>query len=229
MWSLATTSRQLEEKKEPLERPRLRAHAAMRGAARKPVRAYLTYYKKVTGAANTAFAGTFPLQPNLDSSWASWQGVFDEVKVLSAVIHFKVAVQVSPSAMAAQTPNTVMVYDPTDASAFTSINQALEYEDYTLLSDSNPAMALSFFPQTIPGGVSGGRAPGFVSMAAQVKTGSQFSASDSLLSSGDWRPTQDASNYYWGNFQSYTSAAGTSAVLQVEAFVRMSVEFRTRR
>jgi hypothetical protein len=212
-----------EPEQKVVERPLAnRAHMAMRGMGKKPVAAYLTYYKKVAGAANTAFAGTFPLQPNLDSSWASWQGVFDECKVLSAEIFWRTTSIVTATASPAQGPNTVMVYDPTDASAFTSINQALEYEDFTLA-------ALQFGVGGQPAPFTSGKAPGYIKMEAKVKKGSQYSAADNLLSSGDWRPTQDASNYYWGNFQSYTSQGGTTSVLQMECFVRMYVEFRTRR
>jgi hypothetical protein len=214
----------------PFVQPQIsRAHAAMRGiSGKRPIKAFLTYYKKNLGGAATAFATTFPLQPNLDSSWSSWQAVFDECKVLSAVIHWKVSYAAAGVAAPAQTPNAVMVYDPTDASAFTSLNQALEYEDYQLCSLGNTPLTVAI-PSVFIQAVSSGKAPGFATFHSVCPKGTQFSNADTSLSTGIWRPTQDAGNYYWGNFQSYCSAGGTTSQFQVEAFVRLVVEFRTRR
>ncbi len=60
-------------------------------------------------------------------------------------------------------------------------------------------------------------------------SGAQPSSSTDLVSTGLWRPTIDAKNYHWGAFVGYVAQGGPSSVLQVQAFVRMRVDFRSRR
>lgn len=211
-----------EEKKEPV---RLLMHRSLRtaGRARKPIQAYLSYFTTASGAANTAFAFNLAVRPNLDSSFASWQGVFDEMKVLSAEAHWLVTFTVLPTAIAAQPPNAVMVYEPSDLTALASVNAGLQYEHCQLLSIAgNAAGTYAVSPQATAKG-------GYMVFKAKVPSGPQISVTDTLASAGLWRPTADAQNYYWGLFQGYVAQGGVTSVLQVSAFVRMRVEFRTRR
>ncbi len=207
------------------EQPRLVMHRALRGVGRatKPIQAWLSYYQNTAGAANTAFAWSCQLQPNLDSSFASWQSVFDEMKVLSADIHWNVWFNTLPSAFAAQAPNAIVVYEPSDSVNLTSINQGMEYEHFQLLAvgaNSNGTYAVS--PQSTSKG-------GYLVFKAKVPRAVSLSNVTTVLSAGLWRPTIDAQNYTWGAFSGYVSVGGTTSVLQVQAFVRMRVEFRVRR
>ncbi len=190
---------------------------------KKPILAYLSYYAKTTGAANTAFASAYALQPNLDSSFASWQNTFDEMRVVGAECHWKVYVLTNASANPAQSPATVCVYDPTNLTNLASVNAGLQYEKFQLLScPINTSAPSASAPQPTT-------KTGLMVLKVKVPGGVQSSAASTLLSTGQWRPTDDASNYYWGNYQMYTSVGGTSCVLQTEAFIRMAVEFRVRR
>lgn len=200
-------------------------HRALAGpkVARKPIQAWLSYYDRQSGAANTNFAGTFYLRPNLDASWASWQQVFDEFKVLSAEMHWMVWFSTLPSAFATQTPNAIVVYEPGENVPLTSVNQGMQYEHFQLLnvgSNSNGTYATA--PQSTAKG-------GHLVFKTKVPAGTQLSNVDTNLSTGLWRPTTDASSYYWGLFESYVAQGGPTSVLQIEAFVRMRVEFRCRR
>ncbi len=200
-----------------------RAHAALRGmSGKKPIIAYLSYFSRTTGAANSAFATTVPLQPNLDSSWTSWQGVFDEMKVLKAEHYWKVVVATSATAAPTQAPNTVMAYDPTSV-ALTSVNGGLEFESFQLVSCAYSRT--DSFP-SVPAPITKG---GFMKFVAKVPRETQLSNTDTLLSAGQWRPTQDAVNYNWGSMVAYTSQGGATCQLSVESFTRLHVEFRVRR
>ncbi len=199
-----------------------RALAGM-GKARKPIQAWLSYYDRQAGAANTNFASTFYVRPNLDTSWASWQSVFDEVKVLSAEVLWCCWFQTLPTAFPTQTPNAILVYEPGLSVPLASVNAGLQYEHFSLLNVG--ATASGTFATTPQSTAKGGH----LSFKAKMPGGAQQSNVDSNLSTGMWRPTTDASNYYWGCFQGYTAQGGATSVLQMECFVRMRCEFRCRR
>jgi len=206
-----------------------RAHRSLLAGTRKPIKAYLTYYAKTAGAANTAFPSGYNLQPNLDASWASWQNVFDEVKVLGADIYWNVEKTVTATVDPAQTCNTICVFDPSGTPNLTSVNQGLEYEDFTLVDLYTGYTGVLV---SVPGCQTGNsrKALGRVHMKAKLAGGAVPSlGSANLLSTGMWRPTADANNYYWGGFLMYTAQGGLTSVLQTTAFVRMLCEFRTRR
>jgi hypothetical protein len=211
---------------EKIERPLLTGHRSLMGVARgmkKPVRAFLSYYKKSAGGVNTATPHTFAIQPNQDSSWSAWQAVFDEVKIVSASIHYLVWWSTLPSGFAAQTPNMVIVYDPMGLSALSSVNEGLQWEKFQLTNlggNANGTYAVE--PQTTS--TNGG----YRVFKVVMPNGPQFSNTSTTLSTGIWRPTGDAVDYVWGIFKSYVAQGGASSVLQVEAFVRMEAEFRVR-
>lgn len=211
---------------EPRPARLLTVHRALagRGKASKPIQAWLSYYsRRDAGAANTAFAGRFTVQPNGDASWASWQQVFDEFKVLSAEIHWTVWFSTLPTGFATQTPNAIVAYEPGEYNALTSVNSGMEYEHFQLLnigSNSNGTYATA--PQSTAKG-------GHMVFRTKIPGGTQLSNVDTTLSTGMWRPTSDASDYYWGQFVFYVAQGGATSVLQIEAFTRMRVEFRCRR
>lgn len=210
-----------------LKMPRLIGRTGKLGAS-KPIKAWLTYYAKPAGAANTAFAFQFALQPNLDASFASWQQVFDEMKVLAAEIKWNANYTTIPTAFPAQSPNAAVAYDPEYTGVIfpTAVNSVLEYESYQLLNVSsinNGAFSQSVNPQALSQG-------GHLTFKCRVpQSGGSQSTSATTLSTGMWRPTMDAANYYWGSIIGYCAQGGTSSVIQIEGFVRMLVEFRTRR
>jgi hypothetical protein len=189
--------------------------------AMKPIQAWLSYYAKQNGAANTAFATSYIVRPNLDVSWASWQQVFDEFKVLAAECIWQVSYTTPATVQPNQTPNAIMVYEPSEPTVLASVNAAMEYEHFSLCSLSGPGGYASFPISQSKAGV--------LSFKVKIPGGVQTSAADPLLSSGQWRPTIDASNYYWGSFQGFVAQGGVTSVLQQEVFIRMRVEFRTRR
>ncbi len=205
-----------------------RIHRSLRMAAgkpRQPIEAWLSYYQKGAGSANTAFSGAWAVQPNLDSSWAGWQAVFDEVKVVKCEIHYKVWNPTLATVAPAQTANMVVVYDPSNQTPLTSVNGGMEYEDFELLSlanNTNGANSSAVAPLPVT-------KDGFRCFRAKMPQGTQLSVVDTTVSTGMWRPTADATNYNWGFFQTYLSQGGTSCVYQIEAFVRMRCVFRTRR
>jgi len=201
-----------------------RTHSRLRGSRGKStVRAPLSYYAKANGAANTAFATLFYLQPNLDSSWSDWQGVFDEVRVLSAELHWNVWFSTLPSAFAAQTPNAAVAFDPSGSIGITAVNQVMDYEEFQLLNvGANAAGTYATSPQALSKG-------GHMVFKAHVPKGPLQSLVETVQSAGVWRPTEDASNYQWGGFGTFVAAGGTTSVLQIECFVRMECEFRVRR
>ncbi len=207
-----------------LARPRV--HSMLRASrGMKSVIAPLSYYAKSAGAANTAFAFNYALQPNLDSSWSGWQSTFDEFRVLSAELHWNVWFSTLPTGFAAQSPNAAVAYDPNDANTLTAVNQVMDYEKFQLLNvGANAAGTYAVAPQAIARGghmvFKTGRLP---------EGGAQSSNVSPTLSTGQWRTTEDASNYYWGNIIGYVAQGGASSILQVEGFVRMIVEFRVRR
>lgn len=199
-----------------------RALAGM-GKTRKPIQAWLSYYDRIAGAANTNFAATFYVRPNLDTSYAAWQGVFDEVKVLGAEVMWCVWFQTLPTAFPTQTPNSILVYEPGLSVPLASVNAGLQYEHFSLLNVG--ATASGTFATTPQSTAKGGH----LVFKAKMPGGAQQSNVDSNLSTGMWRPTTDASSYYWGCFQGYTAQGGATSVLQMECFVRMRCEFRCRR
>jgi hypothetical protein len=209
------------------ERPmvRARAHPALSRGLKggKPTRAYLSYYSGISGAANTAFAARFGLTPNQDTSWASWADVFDEVRVVSAEAIFNTYYTTDPSAVPANSSNTIVVYDPTNTITLASVNAGLQFERYALMRNMIPATS---GPKVSP---MSHTSDGFGHFRVVIPKETQLSNVGTANSSGVWRPTADASTYDWGQFTCYTSVGGTSAVLRVEMFVRMLCEFRVRR
>jgi len=205
----------------------LRLHRGLSSlkGARKPVRAFLSFFQRGAGAANTAFPQTWLIQPNLDSSWASWQNEFDEVRVLSAEILWNSEVIVKATVDPTQCPNTVMVFDPTSGNTLTGVNQALQYESFQMLCIPTVGQVL----QSYPAPQESGSHPGRLRMSVKIPSGVVLSLVETTLSTGLWRPTADANNYYWGAFLAYTSQGGVTCVIQNSAFVRMCCEFRTRR
>lgn len=203
----------------------LRAHPALtRGLkSNKPVRAFLSYYAGTSGGANTAFQATFGLAPNQDSSWSSWQAVFDEVRVVSAELMWNVYMTTVQSANPANAPNAIAVYDPASNVAIANVNSAMQFEKFDLMRIQLPnASGFLVTPQNVAKG-------GYQRFSAKVPSGPMLSNTVTTNSPGLWRPTGDAVQYDWGSFLVYCSAAGTSCVLRVEAFVRMQCEFRVRR
>jgi len=200
--------------------------SALRGM-KKPAKFWLSYYAVKTGAVNTAFSWQYGLQPSADSSFAAYQAIFDEMKVLQARLHWGVWFDVLPSAFAAQPPNSIVAYEPESAVTLASVNNGLEYDKYQLLSvgaNSNGTYAVA--PQAVS---TNPLAAGFnVFEAAVPSDGTQSSIVTTTDSAGQWRPTADASNYNWGSFTGYTAQGGATSVLQTQAFVRMLVEFRVR-
>lgn len=210
----------------PPLRVALRAHPALgRGIrANKPIKAWLCWYAGNSGGADTAFSGTFGVIPNQDSSWASWQATFDEFKVVGAEFYFNVFHTTNQTVLPANSPNAIVVYDPTGSAALASVNAGMQWEDFSLLRVTMPTATT---PLTSPMPVT---KAGFCKFRAKIpQTGSILSNSAVTNSTGMWRPTQDATNYDWGAFQTYVSRGGTSAVIRIEGFVRMLVEFRVRR
>ncbi len=205
--------------------PRSRPHASLSGAkGRQTVVAPLSFYTKTAGSANTAFAVSIPLQPDADSSWSSWIGVFDEFKVLSAEVHWNVWFSTLPSGFPAQSPNAAMAYDPTSSVSLGAVNQVMDYEKFQLLNcGANASGTFAVAPQALS---QGGH---MVFRTGRLPNDAQISKTETLLSTGVWRPTEDVQDYNWGSFVAYVAAGGTSAVLQLEAMVRMQVEFRVRR
>jgi len=195
--------------------------------ASRPIETWMSFYFKQAGAANTAFAFSQPLEPNLDASFADYQGVFSEMKVLAAEVWWKVNMTVLPTVFAAQSPNAALAYDPeyTGSIAPSSVNQILEYEKFSLCSVV-PVNGGAFTYSTNIQEVTGS---GFRPFRLTVPPDPSQSESSTLLSTGMWRPTMDTQNYYWGSIVGYCAQAGTTSVCQIEAFVRMRVAFKTRR
>ncbi len=225
--SWADLSEDGEEKSSTEQNPRVRllAHPAMAKGlkANKPVMAYLSYYSGVSGAANTAFAANFFLQPNQDTSWASWQAVFDEVKVVEAEAIWNTYYTTDPSSLPANSSNSILVYEPTGTINLASVNAGLQFERYSLCRNmipSNVGAKVSPVAYT---------KDGFLHFKVKLPKGTTISSVAPENSTGNWRPTDDVTNYNWGKFITYTSVGGTSAVLRVEVFVRMLCEFRVRR
>lgn len=215
-----------QESKEEAPRPvSLRAHPSLaRGIrANKPVKAWLSVYSGVSGAANTAFASQFVIQPNQDSSWTSWQATFDEFKVVGAEAIWNTYYSTDPTVNPTNSANTIMVYDPTTSVILASVNAGLQFESYSLLRCMIPNAA---GPKVSPMVAT---KDGFHHFRAKIPKGPSVSLVETGNSIGMWRPTADASNYDWGWFTCYTSVGGTTSVLRVECFIRMLVEFRVRR
>jgi len=189
----------------------------------KPIQAYLSYYVSLPQAVNTDASWSAQVRPNLDTSYASWQAVFDEVKVLSAELHYHIWWTVLPTAFAGQTPNSIVAYEPGVPVAMASVNAGMQYEKFQLCNVGATANGTyAVVPQNTAKG-------GFMVFKANMPDGPQQSNVNTLVSTGMWRPTTDASNYFWGAFQGYIAQGGATSSLQVECFVRMKCEFRARR
>ncbi len=195
---------------------------AARISVRKPIKAWLSYYTASSGAVNTAFNHGAVVQPNQDSSWASWQQTFDEFRVLEAEAIWNTYYTVDPTALPANSANTIVVYDPSNNTALTSVNAGLQFERYSMLRCMIPTAA---GPKVSPMVTT---PDGFAHFRVKIPRGTVNSTVDTLNSNGQWRPTQDAANYNYGSFIGYTSVGGATSVLRVEYFVRMLVEFRIR-
>jgi hypothetical protein len=203
----------------------LRAHPSLGRGVRsnKPVKAWLSYYQGTSGAANTAFAFGFTLAPSMDTSWTSWQATFDEVRVVHAELMWNIYFTTVPSAVPANAPNAVVVYDPTTTVSLASVNAGLQFERFDLMRIQLPsATPFLVSPQNTSKG-------GYQRFTAKVPTGTTLSTTVTTNSTGVWRNTSDATVYEWGNFAGYASVGGTSSVLRAEGFVRMLCEFRVRR
>lgn len=214
----------LAETKQP-EDVKVLLHRGLSGVRRsaKPIQAWLSYYNRVNAAANTAYAFAYPIQPNLDVSFASWQNVFDEMKVLSAELHWNIWWSVLPTGFATQSPNAIVVYEPGVQTPLGSVNEGMQYEHFQLLDFGGTAAGTyATAPQTVS-------KTGHLVFKSKMPHGVQLSVTSTTLSTGEWRPTIDAQNYYWGVFHGYVAQGGATSVPQIQAFVRMRVEFRTRR
>ncbi len=213
-----------------LPRPLLHARLGRGGklaGSRRPLKAFLSYYQKTAGAANTAFPFQFSLQPNLDASFADFQQTFDEFKVLAAEIFWQVNMTTLPTAFAAQAPNAALAYEPAYNTVLNpgAVNQVLEYERFSLVS----VAPVNGGANTYSTNTQSTSRNGMTTFKIGCPGTPLQSEDNILLSTGMWRPTADARNYYWGAFVGYCAAGGATSVLQVEAFVRMVVEFRSRR
>jgi len=190
----------------------------------KPVKAWFSYYAGSSGAANTAFASGFQLTPNQDSSWSSWQAVFDEFRVIEAELIWNTYYTVDPTALPTNSSNSIAVYDPTNTVTLTSVNAGFQFEHYTLCRNMIPTSSgpkVSPMVQT---------KDGFNHFRVKIPSGVINSNIDvANTGSNQWRPTADATTYNWGAFTCYTSQGGSTSVLRLEGFVRMLVELRVRR
>lgn len=182
--------------------------------------AWLTFYQGTSGAANTAFSFNLAVQPNLDTNWTSWQAVFDEFTVTEVEVYWLAYFTVVPTALPANTPNAALAWDPVGATP-TAVNQVLQHDNFSLLS--------------IAGGASGqfAAAPqctqnngGYMLFRQKLPKTVDPSNVSTTQSTGQWRPTGDASNYTWGQILGYCAAGGTTSVIRIESFVRMKTKFR---
>jgi hypothetical protein len=202
--------------------------AAARSAIKinKPIKARMCYFKSTAGAANTAFSWVVQVQPNQSPDFSSWGSVFDEMRVLESSLLFKAFYTASPTALPATSPNAVVRYEPAYiGNGLTSVHQGVESEHYQLLNvafDGGHGCAPRPYSRT-----------GFQTLKVKCPTsgpsGPDLSLASTTLSTGVWRPVNDANNFYWGAYNGYTAAGGTSAIIQMEAFCVMVVEFRSRR
>jgi hypothetical protein len=185
--------------------------------------AWLSYYQGTSLPVNTAAAFGFGIQPNLDSSWASWQATFDEFKVHGFELYWNVYYVANPTAIPANAPNAIVVYDPTTTVVLASVNAGMQFEHFNLMRIQLPsATPFLVSPQNVMPG-------GYQVFKAKMPKGAGFSNTQTTNSTGLWRPTSDAVNYDWGAVAGYASVAGTTSQLRIEGFVRMLVEFRVRR
>ncbi len=210
--------------------PALRIHPMVSHAARRArsasggtATAYLSYYLGQSGAANTPFQLSMAVQPNLDSNWTSWQATFDEFKVVRAEIYWLAYFTTVPSSLPANTPNAAIAYEPYGNTAgVASVNQVLQHEKFSLLNVAGGATgSYSVAPQAVQAN------GGYLHLSSAIPEQDPTTSTVTPLSSaGQWRPTVDTANYFWGAFNGYCAAGGTSAVIRVESFVRMKVQFR---
>jgi len=207
--------------------PRVRlntAHPSLKlGKGARPVVAYLSYYGSRAGSANTDFAFAYNLEPSNDSSWAAWQATFDEVRVLSAELHWNVAYTIAPTTAPAQSANAVVAYQPSSTTSITSVNAGLQYEKFQLVDIQIPGTS---YPYTSP---QAHTPNGRLVFHCKVPSTTLLSNVVTTDSAGMWRPTTDNVVYSWGSFLGYCAQGGATSVLQAQAFVRMKCEFRCRR
>lgn len=207
-----------EEKKAPVKvRLRLMARPSKgkRGAATKPVVQKLSLSNASTSAAATPLTLSVPLLPASSGDWSSLSALFDEVRVLSSTIHWKL----NTSAVSATPVSGVCAYDPIESTSLASLANALVYPKHALFAMPAGPTAQSFAPLT--------HTPmGYWSLGAKVYPDSVRNTTSTAITNG-WMSTSDASDI-WGYWKFLIEAASASVTVTLSYHIVFTCEFRSR-
>lgn len=173
-------------------------------------------------AANTALATVTSLTLGSSAEYSSFAALFEEYYVHGGVVHWRATTN---AATVAAPVTGVLVYDPEDTSALTSVFDGLSYQQVD-------------GPKSLPGGASGLTTPasetasGFWKFPFRCPAGAQVNKNSGAdapnIATGLWCSTTDTGNAICGCFKPYFQAGGTSIVLTLTVYVVVDVSFRSR-
>jgi len=186
------------------------------------LRTRLVISGSVASAANTALTGVINIDPSGSSEWASFQALFDEVKVRGGVMHFHCATAGgSPSDI-----DCAIAYDPLNGGAYGSVAAVLVADQHLLFRGTVPALTTIIeSPQPY-------NKTGFWSFKFKCPNGASkiasATAADVEVCTGEWADTNNSATPKYGFIKSYGSSGGASVVFALYYYIVLDVEFRSR-
>jgi hypothetical protein len=209
----------LEEKKGvplPLARPRLLRGGRFGGRrlAAKPIRQMIALSNTVNSSAATALAVSIGVNPSLAGDWSNLIGLFDEVRVVSSKIHFRI----DTSAVSAIDISGVGAYDPIEGSALASLANALQYPTHHLFGQAAGPTASSASPAPLSPN-------GYYTMQAKVYDDPTRNTTSTAITNG-WMSTSDSSDI-WGYWKFLVEAASAAVTLKLTYHMEIVCDFRS--
>jgi hypothetical protein len=186
-----------------------------------------TLFVKVTNSsgAGAALAIATPVAPSVTTEWSTFQGLFDDYKVVGARSQFFYASSVA--SVAGATPSYAVAYDATYASAPTSVVSLMESDDHLIgILDAAGNYPLTSHPS--------GSKNGFRTFSAHIPKSAIISpiavtGGTGIVANlpGSWVDMGDATTCAAGYFKHYFEATTTSVVTLTQ-FIEIDVIFRQR-
>jgi hypothetical protein len=185
------------------------------------VRTRLAVSGSVSSAAAGALSTVITVDPSGSTEWASFQNLFDEVKVHGGVLHW----HIGTTGGTPTDSDYAIAYDPTNGGAYTSVVGVLVTDQCQLTRAITQNAGTLVGPNT-------NTKSGFWTFKFKCPEGSSKVASNVLVDAevctGLWADTTNSVTPKYGFIKPYAAGAGGSVVQSMYYYLVMDVEFRSR-
>jgi len=181
----------------------------------------LCAYNSITSSANTALTAQIAIQPDVMQDFSSFSSIYDECRVES--IHLKWRVETAGASPGFQAQVAAVVFDPIASTALTGIPQAGTYSQHTMLAFDVGATSVGAYacPRPVTH-------DGFVHFRAKVPSGTVKDNTLPQLIGHEWFDTVSATSMHVGWFKSYIPALGGTVASAIRYVMTLRVSFRSR-